>query len=195
MAFAHYRALLLIAIAGPAAAVELHVQFGALERMLTEQAFTQDGRRYVKGTKTSKCNFAYLERPQVRGESGRLLIRAKFSGRNSLNMFGQCVGVGDAFDAVITALPLYKDGAVRLTEVKVTSDGKTGYYRRRVCTALESSLERDFQYPLAAEAKKTLEDPGGLPAYRRDVRKFNVSEIRVTNDAMVLAVDFELTIK
>ena len=61
------RAALLMLFAMNAGAVELHLQFAALERMLAEQVFTQEGRRYVRGTKQSKCNFAYLEKPQVRG--------------------------------------------------------------------------------------------------------------------------------
>ena len=44
--------LLLLAAGQCAAAVELHIQFGALERMLTEQVFSQEGRRYVHGSKT-----------------------------------------------------------------------------------------------------------------------------------------------
>ena len=64
---------LLLAVCRCASAVELHIQFGALERMLTEQVFSQEGRRYVHGSKDNKCNFAYLEKPQVRGEGGRFL--------------------------------------------------------------------------------------------------------------------------
>ncbi len=66
-------------------------------RMLGQTVFTQDGRRYVHNDKTNKCNFAYLEKPQVRSEGGKLRIHARFTGRSSLNMFGQCVGLGDAF--------------------------------------------------------------------------------------------------
>jgi hypothetical protein len=64
-----------------------------------------------------------------------------------------------------------------------------------VCTALSASLARDFRYPLAAEAQRALEDPGMQPDYRRELRQFRVPEIRVTNDALVLVVDFELTVK
>ena len=31
--------------------------------------------------------------------------------------------------------------------------------------------------------------------YKREARKFTVPDIRVTNDALVLQVDFELTVK
>ena len=190
------RAVLLLALLSRcAAAVELHIQFGALERMLTEQVFSQEGRRYVHGSKTNKCNFAYLEKPQVRGEGGRLRMKARFTGRSALNLAGQCVGLGDAFDVVITAVPIYKSGAIGLQEVKVASDGKSGYYIRRVCEAMQASLAKDFKYALEADAQKMLEAPAVQPGYQREVRKFTVPDIRVTNDALVLQVDFELTVK
>jgi hypothetical protein len=188
--------LLLMATASAAPAVEIRIQFGALERMLAEQVFTQEGRRYVRGDKTDKCNFAYLEKPQVRGDDdGHLRMRARFTGRSALNFIGQCVGMGDAFDAMITAVPVYKGGAIGLQEVKVASGGKTSYYIRKVCAAMESSLSRDFKYALERDAQALLESPGPTPQYKREVRKFNVPEIRVTNDALVLSVDFEMTIK
>jgi hypothetical protein len=188
--------VVLLAAVSTAHAVEIRIQFGALERMLAEQVFTQEGRRYVHGAKTDKCNFAYLEKPQVRGDDdGHLRMRAHFTGRAALNLIGQCVGMGDAFDAAITAVPVYKGGAIGLQEVKVVSDGKTSYYIRKVCAAMESSLSRDFKYALEHDAQALLESPGPTPQYKREVRKFNVPGIRVTNDALVLTVDFEMTIK
>jgi hypothetical protein len=75
------------------------------------------------------------------------------------------------------------------------SEDHTGYYVRRVCAALSSSLAHDFRYPIGAAAKSALEAPGAQPAYPRELRNFRVTEIRVTNDALVLLVDFELTVK
>lgn len=187
--------VLWLSAAAMAQAVEFRIQFGALERMLAEQVFTQEGRRYVRGNRGNKCNFAYLEKPQVRGDNGRLLMRAHFTGRAALNLVGQCVGLGDAFDAVITAVPVYRNGAVGLQEVKVVSAGKTSYYIRKVCAAMEASLSRDFKYPLEREAQQLLESPGATPQYKREVRKFNVPDIRVAADALVLSVDFEMTIR
>ncbi len=186
---------LILAVCQCAAGVELHVQFGALERMLTEQVFSQEGRRYVHGSKTNKCNFAYLEKPLVRGEGGRLYMKARFTGRSALNVVGQCVGLGDAFDVVITAMPVYRKGAIGLQEVKVASGDKSGYYIRKVCEAMQASLVKEFSYPLETEAQKMLEAPGLPVGYKREARKFSVPEIRVTNDALVLQVDFELTVK
>jgi hypothetical protein len=184
------RALALaLLLAAHARAVELHIQFGALERMLSQQVFTEEGRRYVRGDKSNRCNFAYLESPRFEGDGGRLRIRARFSGRSSLNVLGQCVGLGDAFNVIVTAKPQYKDGQLRLHDVVAASADKTGFYIRRVCTALSSSLQKDFKYPLEAEAKRLLEEGG------REVRGFQVPDVRVTGDALVLVVDFELRVK
>jgi len=189
------RLIVFAALCQCAAAVELHIQFGALERMLTEQVFSQEGRRYVHGSKADKCNFAYLEKPKVRGQGNLLLIQAHFTGRSALNFAGQCVGLGDAFDVVITALPVYKNGAIALQEVKAISAGKSGYYIRKVCQAMQASLAKDFTYPLQVESQKMLEANAAQPGYKREVRKFTVPDIRVSSDALVLQVDFELTVK
>jgi len=178
-----------------ATAVELHIQFGALERMLSETLFTQDGRKYVKGTKADKCNFAYLEKPHIEGADGRLRIRARFTGESALDMFGKCVGLGDAFEIVILATPQYKDGVVTLTGVSASSPNKSGYYIRRVCAAMSTSLGRDFKYPLAAEFQKALENPQILGAYPRSVQDFRNTEIRVSPDALILVIDFQVTVK
>ena len=187
--------VLLLLTAPPARAVELHLQFGALERMIAEAVFTQDGRRYVYHDKSNKCSFAYLEKPQIQGVDGHIRIRAKFTGRSALNVVGQCVGLGDAFVAVLTANPQYRDGNIVLRDVVATSDGKTGIYIRRVCTILGASLERDFKYPLAAEARRILEDSTNQPGYKRELKDFQVPAIRVSNDALVIKADFALIVK
>ena len=188
-------ALLLFALPFLSSAIDLRIQYGALERMLSEQVFTQDGRRYVYNTKDNKCNFAYLENPHLEAADGRLRIRARFTGRSSLNMFGKCVGLGDAFGVLILALPEYKNGSIGLNDVTVQSDGHSGYYVRRVCEAISSSLLHDFRYPVLSAARDLLENPAPLKGYPREMRGFQVNEIRVVKDALVLSVDFELTVK
>jgi hypothetical protein len=188
-------ALALVLLSVPAGAVELRLHYSALERLLAQQLFTQEGRRYVKGSPRTRCNFAYLEHPKIEAWQDRLLIRARFSGRSALDLFGKCVGLGDDFPLRITARPRYRDGAVALDEVMVESEGKTGFYIRRVCSSMAASLARDFRYPLAAEARRALEDPGAQPAYRRELRRFEVPEIRVTAEALLLRLEFELAVK
>jgi hypothetical protein len=59
------RLFLAILLAVPALAADLEVRYAALERLIGEQLFTQDGRRYVKGTPDARCEYAYLEAPHL----------------------------------------------------------------------------------------------------------------------------------
>jgi hypothetical protein len=175
------------------ASTELRLQFSALQRMLAEQSFTQDGRRYVKGTPQSRCSYAYLEHPLVDAAGdGRLRIRARFSGRSAIDVLGHCLGFGDDFDVTITASPQFKDGVVRFERVQV-EPAVDGLYARRVSRALAESLPAQFAYPAAQEARRLIEMPS-VEGYRRELKRFDVTRVSVAPDALVLSVDFELTI-
>jgi len=60
---------------------------------------------------------------------------------------------------------------------------------------MQATLARDFRYPIEADAHRILEDPRSQPGYQRDLKNFKVPEIRVSGDALVLSLDFELTVK
>ena len=81
-------AVFLLASAMPARTAELELRYGAIERLIADQLFSQEGRLYVRGNKTTKCKFAYLESPKVGAIDGRLRVSARFSGRTALDMFG-----------------------------------------------------------------------------------------------------------
>jgi hypothetical protein len=176
------------------AGADLRIQFSALQRLLAEQMFTTEGRRYVRGTKDSACNFGYLEHPKLDATSdGRVRIRARFSGRSALDVFGHCIGFGDDFDLTITAVPFYEGGAIKLADVQV-EPAKNGIYAGRVCRALAASLPAQFAYPAADEARRALDATPAAPGYSRRLKRFEVSKLLVARDALVLTIDFELVI-
>jgi hypothetical protein len=180
-------------LAVPALAADLELRFSALERMISEQMFTQEGKRYVRGNAQTKCQFAYLESPRLGSEEDRLRVSARFSGRSAVDMFGRCVGLGDSFDLTLTALPAPKDGAIALRNVKVTTV-KDSYYIRRVRAALEQSFSKDFKIEVKDQARKILEQAGGS-AYGRELSGFDLNGVHVVEGALVLAVEFKLVIK
>jgi hypothetical protein len=179
---------------GSAQAIELQIYYSALQRLLAAQVFTQEGRLYVRGGAKNKCSFAYLENPVIGNAGARLVIRARFSGRSASNFFGQCVGMGDSFDLAIAAVPYYRDGAVRLKDLKVDSPGRDGYYIRRVRAAIGDSLARQFAYNVAGDAQRILEQKRD-PLYTQELRQFNITGIRVATDSIVVGLDFLLAVK
>lgn len=179
----------------PAAAVDLQLYFSALQRILADQIFTQDGRLYMRGDAKNPCNFAYLEKPVVSADKNRLIIRARFSGRSAQNWFGRCIGLGDSFDVVIGAVPQYRDGALALTDVRVDSPGREGIYIRVVRARMADSLARQFKYNVAADAKRILEEARPGSPLRQELRRFEVREIRVLPDSIVIVLDFLLAVR
>jgi hypothetical protein len=190
-------ALLAILCAVPSLAADLELRYGALERLVAKQLFTQDGRRYVKGTPAAKCQYAYLEAPRfaaVDKAEGRLKITAKFSGRSSLDVFGRCVGMGDSFDLTIQTSPVARKGVIVMDNVQVTTV-KDSYYIRRVRQALTDSFAKEFKIDLRDQAKALLEQPNDKSSYQQELTGFDLSEVRVTPDALVLVMEFKLVVK
>jgi hypothetical protein len=184
--------LALILLAAPAMAAELELRFAALERILAEQVFTQDGRHYVRGNKSTRCQFAYLEKPHIDADGARLRVAARFSGRSAIDLLGGCVGLGDSFDLVMTATPVVRAGAIALKDVKVTTT-RESYYIRKVRAALAQSISKDLKIEVHDQARKLVEQPGGT--YQPELAAFDLSEIRITADALVLVVEFRMVVK
>jgi hypothetical protein len=196
------RLFLAIFLAVPALAADLEVRYAALERLIGEQLFTQDGRRYVRGTPAAHCQYAYLEAPHLSAAAdgaeantnGRLKVTAKFSGRSAVGVLGRCVGMGDSFDLTIVASPVARKGVIAMDDVHV-STVKDSYYIRRVRTALTESFGKEFKIDIRDQAKKLLEQPAGESSYARELSGFDLSAVRVTPEALVLVVEFKLVVK
>jgi hypothetical protein len=191
--------LLLLALASLRAA-DIEIHFTAIQKILAREVFTEEGRRYVKGNPAARCSFAYLENPELRGDNGSLILKARFTGRSALDVFGRCIGLGDSFDVYITALPYYHNQSIVLKNVRVEPRTSTGaplntYYVRRVCAALGDSLRKQFEYPVAGQAKRLLEQTAPDAVYHQELLDFNVPQIRVLPDALIVTVDFRLAVK
>lgn len=190
-------ALFMVLCATSSFAADLELRYGALERLVAQQLFTQDGRRYVKGTPKAKCQYAYLEAPRFSAldkEAGRLKIAARFSGRSSLDVFGRCVGMGDSFDLTITASPVARKGAIAMDNVQVTTL-RDSFYIRRVRQALTESFSKQFKIDVRDQAKTLLEQPRENATYQQELSSFDLAEVKVTADALVLVVEFKLVVK
>jgi hypothetical protein len=174
---------------------ELRIQYSAISKVLATQVFTQEGRKYFRGDKEQRCNFAYLEHPEISGSNGRLNIRARFTGRSARNLFGKCVGLGDSFDVQIAATPYYHDGVIGLKDVRAESINRDGVYIRLVRVALAYSLANEFGYRVLDDARKILEARRDPLPISQELGRFDVQVIQVTGDALVLTLDFVLTVK
>ena len=188
------RIVLVLCAAVPSFAASLELRYTALERLIAGQMFTEDGRRYVRGSRDAHCKYAYLEAPHIGAAGGRLRFTAKFSGRSAVDVFGRCVGLGDSFDLTVTAMPVARNGAIALDKVEV-STVKDSYYTRRVRGALAQSFGKDFKIEVREQARKLLEQPRENSAVTEELKDFGLSAVSLTEDALVLEVEFKLVVK
>ena len=186
--------VVLIALAAQAFPADLEIRYSALERMVAAQMFTQDGRRYVRGDKAAKCQYAYLEAPKLSAAGERLQVTARFSGSSAMDLFSRCVGMGDSFNVTITAVPVPRKGAIAFQDTQV-STAKDSYYIRRVRTAMMRTFDQDFKIEIRDQARRLLEQPTTGAVYQQELKDLDLNAIRVTPDALVLVVDFKLVVK
>ncbi len=172
------------AVCLPALAADLELRYGALERLISEQVFTDEGRKWVRGTPKTHCQYAYLEHPHIGADGDRLRILARFSGRSAFNLLGGCVGLGDWFDFTLTALPVPHNGTITLQDILVTST-KDSYYIRRVRAAMEQSFAKDFKIEVQDQAKRVFEQPRPGSTYQQELSSFNLNAVHVRPDALV----------
>lgn len=184
----------LIAFATAALPADLEIRYSALERMVAAQMFTQEGRRYVKGSQAAKCQYAYLEAPKLKAAGERLQVAARFSGRSAMDLFNRCVGMGDSFDVTLTAVPVPRKGAIAFQDTQVSTP-KDSYYIRRVRSAMMRTFDQDFKIEIKDQARRLLEQPASSGVYQQELKDLDLNAIRVTQDALVLVVDFKLIVK
>jgi len=186
---------LVLLVAAPAFSADLEIRFSALERMIAGQMFTEEGRRYVRGNKAARCQYAYLEAPKLGAADSRLVVAARFSGRSAMDLFNRCVGMGDSFDLTLTAVPVPRKGGIAFQDTQVTTL-KDSYYIRRVRSALMRSFDQDFKIDIRDHARRLLEQPPTTGSvYQQELKDLELTAIRVTPDALVLVVDFKLVVK
>jgi len=187
--------VVLIALAAQAFSADLEIRYSALERMVAAQMFTVEGRKYMRGDKATKCQYAYLEAPKLSAAGERLQVAARFSGRSAMDLFSRCVGMGDSFSVTITAVPIPRKGAIAFEDTQV-STAKDSYYIRRVRSAMMRTFDQDFKIEIRDQARRLLEQPATTGAvYQQELKDLDLNAIRVTPDALVLVVDFKLVVK
>jgi hypothetical protein len=91
-----------------------------------------------------------------------------------------------------------KNGALAFKEVSVSTP-RDSFYIRRVRLALIDSFSRDFKIEVRDRARLLLEQPlaqtSSKPLYQRELASFDLRDVRVQSDALVLVMDFRLVVK
>ena len=170
-------------------AIEIEIRYPLLEKQLSQQLFTEEGKRYVKGNAKTRCNFAYLDNPHFGSRDGKLLIQAKFTGKSSMDVFGKCIGFGDSFGFEILSDLTTKDGTLLLAKPNVKILGKESFYSKKVLKALQESIADVVKYPIRDDMRKLLAAGSAATPYKVTIPKLEIRGVQILKDSLLVDVD------
>ena len=184
--------LLTVVAATVARGAELSVSYEALERNISVELMTQEGRYYMQGDPSTPCVYAFVQDPRVDASEGRLRIRLLFSGSAATNIRGRCVGAGDNFDLTITGVPTYANGELYLDQMSVQA---TAAYFKVVSGLVEDRLRQNLRVALQRDLERAAAWMSSRGRGSVQFTGLDVHEIAVEQDGLRFTYDITTSIR
>jgi hypothetical protein len=185
----------LLLSAMPAKAVELRVNRDALERTLKQQLISGPGGRfYLKGSPQSACS-VYADDAKVTFIEDRIVVKVKTRAHMGKSLRGACIGISLAPLAEVSMAP-YGEGesiGFRDAELLKVSD------QRELNFLLTPFLSRQVPSSMKVDAadllRKALERSTATSGYKVTVQRLKVHSMQIKDDALVVDVDGDISVK
>jgi hypothetical protein len=177
--------LSLCGFVGQAIASELVIGREALQTVVVASVFKDQGRWYlVKG----KC-YAYLERPHVALDGGRVIIDAHLSSRLGLTVGDSCMGTELNSDVRVSGKLVGSGSHIEIDDIRI--DNVQDENTRKIIELLQSasggSLPKSENIDLLPLLK-----PTSVPGTDIKVSATNLAIAKVTTLPDAVAVEFEI---
>jgi hypothetical protein len=177
--------LSLCGFVGRAAASELVIGREALQTLVVASVFKDQGRwNLVKG----KC-YAYLERPHVALEGGRVVIDAHLSSRLGLTVGDSCVGTELASDVRVSGKLVGSGSHIEIDDIRL--DNVQDESTRNVIELLQSATGGSLPKSVNIDLLPLLK-PTSVPGTDIKVSATNLAVASVSTLADVVDVEFEI---
>ena len=175
----------LCGLLGRAIASELVIGREALQTLVVNSVFKDQGRWYLaKG----KC-YAYLERPHVALEAGRVIIVAHLSSLLGLTVGGSCVGTQMMSDVKVSGRLVGSGSHIEIDDIRI--DNVQDESTRQVIDLLQSATGRSLPKSVNIDLLPLLK-PTSVPGTDINVSATNLAIAHVTTLADAVDVEFEV---
>ena len=177
--------LTLSGLVGRATASELVIGREALQTVMVASLFKDQGRWYlVKG----KC-FAYLERPNVALDAGRVIINAHLSSRLGLTVGDACMGTELMSDVRVSGKLVGSGTHIEIDDIRI--DNVQDENTRKIIDLLQSATGGSLPKSANIDLLPLLK-PTGVPGTDIKVSATNLAIAKVTTLADAVDVEFEV---
>jgi hypothetical protein len=172
-------------IAPPAHAAEIALERSAIDKLVAQALYHQQGRLYlVRGA----CS-AWLEQPAVSLAQGRIRIRTRFNGRVGQPTAQGCSG--QAFDTWVTmsAEPAAAGGIVRLQKLRIEKVDDP-----MLQLLLDAGLGATLPAAVELDVARAVQDMLSSAAtdIRGTVERLDIESVAVAEDRLTVRFDFRL---
>jgi hypothetical protein len=171
-----------------ALASELIIGRGALQALVVASVFKDQGRWYLaKG----KC-YAYLERPHVALEAGRVIIDAHLSSQLGLVVGDSCLGAQMISDVRVSGLLVGSGSHIEIDDIRI--DNVQDESTRQVIELLQSATGRSLPTSGNIDLLPLLK-PTTVPGTDIKVSAANlvISKVTTRTDSVDVEFDIKLT--
>lgn len=173
--------------AGPLS--ELTIHNTAIQKMLMNELFIDEGRYHL--LPTTACQYAYVDSPVVTLSQGRVRIKARVSGKVSMEVGDRCVGTrSDVVQVAVSARPVFSGEKLVLTDIRVDEISNEGY-RVLLQQFLASAIPRAIEIDVREGLQRILADRQST--YEVVVDRLSVTDITAENNRLHARLTFGLT--
>jgi len=181
-------ALLAASAAAPAPAAEIVLERTAVDRLVRQSLFNDQGRYYLQ---KGAC-YAYLDDPAVSLTGGRVVLNAKLTSFMGVMVGTQCVGVPLNSRVTLSGQPAQQGGVVRLGDLRIDNiaDQST---RALVQSGVLPRFPQAVEIDVAAALRSMLKQPN-IP-YTSELERLDITAVSAENDRLGVTFDFKLLAK
>jgi hypothetical protein len=178
-------AAVLATVAGQARGAEIVLEQTAVQKLIEQSLFKDDGRYYVA---RGACA-AYLETPTVSLRDGRIFIRTHLSGRFGVAVGSNCAGVGLASWAVVSGAPSAQSAVVRLAGIRL-DDVQDSTTRLLLDSGLVPSLPNAIELDVLKAVKTMLQGASGQ--LQAEVQGLDIQAVSAVDNKLSIRFDFKV---
>jgi hypothetical protein len=176
-------------------AVELKVSRDALERTLKQQLFNgPDGRYYLKGNAKSACS-VYAENPQLSFVDDRIVVKVKTHARLGKSVGGACLGLALVLPAEVSLAPDGENETIGFRDARVDRVSDHQELNFVLTPFLSHQIPSAMKVNAADLLRKALEGSTASSGYKVTLEKLKIHSAQIEDDALVVDVDGNLSVK
>jgi hypothetical protein len=187
--------LSLLAAAGRCSGSELTVSRDALERTLKQQLFGgPNGLYYLKGGPQTPCSLS-TEDPKLSFEQDRIVVRMKTHAKMGRAVGGACVGVAFSFPAEVSFEPQAEGETIGFRDARLDRISNNNEVNFILAPFLRHQVPTSMRVNAADLLRKALAGSTASSGYTVSLEKLKIHSAVIQNDALVVDVDGDLSVR